>query len=129
MIEHFASKGSEKGIHTYLIANSDEDVYEWLKLEKKLKDERRLFVLHSQEEVEKEVFELYDDKYNEIGKETYKERMIRLKGNINDDNVELENRYYGETLIGWKTIKENISAEETSILMKSGISLELFENS
>lgn len=43
MMEHYAPRDSEKGIYTYLVADSDEDVYEWLKEENELKDGRRIY--------------------------------------------------------------------------------------
>lgn len=123
MMEHFAPKDSEKGIYTYLVANSDEEVYEWLKLEKELKDGRQIFLSWSYKENE-ETFDIYDEDYNVIGNESFKEKMIRIKGDINDEDVELTDLYYGRTLVGWDLVKENITGEEIGILASAGISLE-----
>jgi hypothetical protein len=125
MMEHYAPKDSEKGIHTYLVANSDEEVYEWLKLEKELKDGRQIFLSWSYKEDE-ETFDIYDEDYNVIGVESFKEKMIRIKGDLNDEDVELTDLYYGRTLVGWYLVKENITGEEIGILASAGISLESF---
>lgn len=128
MIEHFARKGSEKGIYTYLVAESNEDVYEWLKLEKELKDGRQLFLPYSIEENESEDFIIYDDKYNELGVEKYKERIIRLQGDLNDEELDLDDLDYGRTVAGWKEVKSNITLEEISLLENLGISIEKHGN-
>jgi hypothetical protein len=122
MMEHYAPKDSEKGIHTYLAANSDEEVYEWLKSESKLKDGRRIFLPWDYSG--SETFEIYDDNYEVIGAETFKEKMIRLKGDMNDEDVDFSDLYYGKTLIGWSLIKENITDEEIKVLKSVGICLE-----
>lgn len=123
MMEHFALKDSEKGIHSYLAANSDEEAYEWLKSESELKDGRQIFISWDMSEDEEE-FEIYDDNYEVIGTETFKEKMIRLKGDINDEDVELSDLYYGRTLVGWKLVKENITRAEIEIIKNCGVSLE-----
>lgn len=124
MFEHYSQKDSEKGIFTYLIAKSDEEVYEWIKLETELNDGRILYVCWGDYEDEK-TFDIYDDDYNVIGEETFKKRMVRLKGELYDEEVELSDLYYGKTLIGWEKVKENIKQEEVDILLNSGISLEI----
>ncbi|MGG0308333.1 hypothetical protein ABEY43_07035 [Priestia megaterium] len=124
MLEHFAPKDSEKGIFTYLIAKTDEEVYEWIAAEKKTKDERTIYNSWKCNEEDIGSFEIYNDNYDVIGEETYKERMIRLKGDINDEDAELEDLYYGKTLLGWDLVKESITPEEVLVLQSVGISLE-----
>jgi hypothetical protein len=124
MMEHYAPKDSEKGIHTYLVANSDEDVYKWLKSEKELNDGRQIFLSWRDSEDEGESFEIYDNNYEVIGEETFKEKMIRIKGDINDEDADFSDLYYGKTFIGWKLIKENITNEEIEVIKSVGICLE-----
>jgi hypothetical protein len=124
MMEHYAPKDSEKGIHTYLAANSDEEVYEWLKSEPILKDGRQIYLPWGMSEEDGEEFEIYDNNYEVIGTETFKDKMIRIKGDMNDEDVELTDLYYGRTLVGWDLVKENISGEELGFLASAGISLE-----
>ncbi|WPQ60026.1 hypothetical protein [Paenibacillus polymyxa] len=56
--------------------------------------------------------------------ESFKDRMIRLQGNINDDEAELSDLYYGATLHGWKLKKENITSKEIDTLRSLGIQVE-----
>lgn len=125
MLKHYAPHDSEVGIFTYLVAQSDEAVYEWLKAEPELKDGRQIFNSYKQTESEGETFEIYDKDYNVIGEETFKERMLRLKGEMNDEDVELNDLYYGKTLLGWKVVKEAVEEKEINLIQAVGISLEI----
>lgn len=125
MLKHYAPNDSEVGIFTYLVAQSDEAVYEWLKAEPELKDGRQIYNSYKHSESNGETFEIYDKEYNVIGEETFKERMIRLKGEMNDKDVELNDLYYGRTLLGWKIIKENVEEKELKGIQDLGIALEI----
>lgn len=125
MLEHYAPKDSEQGIYTYLIAESDETVFDWVAAEHTLKDGRVLYNCYRGTEEDGESYELYDSNYDVIGEETFKEKMVRLKGDMNDDDVELTDLYYGKTLIGWKRIKEGITKDEIYTLQQTGISIEV----
>jgi hypothetical protein len=126
MMEHYAPKDSEKGIHTYLAANSDEEVYEWLKSEPILKDGRQIFLTWGMSEEDGEEFGIYDNNYEVIGTETFKDKMIRIKGDMNDEDADFSDLYYGKTFIGWSLIKEGITNEEIQVLKKLGISLAIY---
>lgn len=124
MLEHYAPKDSEQGIYTYLAANSDEDVYEWLKSEPKLKDGRQIFLVWGMNEEDDETFEIYDKNYDVIGTETFKEKIIRLKGDLNDEDADFSDLFYGKTLLGWSTVKYNITDLEILTLNSLGIAIE-----
>jgi len=121
---HYAPRDDEEGIFNYLVANSDEDVYEWLKSDPELKDGRHIFTGYKFKEEDDEVFEVYNDNYRVIGTETFKERMLRLKGDMLDEEAELNDLYYGKTLWGWRLVKENITQQEIDTLLSLGICLE-----
>ena len=125
MLEHYAQRGSEKGIFTYLAAQSDEEVYEWLKSDPTLRDERSLYTSYKDNENDEKVFEIYDNNYEVVGEETFKERMIRLKGDLYDEDADFSDLYYGKTLIGWKLAKEDVTEQEIKIIQDAGISLEV----
>lgn len=124
MLMHFAPRGSEQGIFTYLLARSDEEVYEWLKTNPSLPDGRSLYTPFYDSESDNKTFEIYNAEYEVVGHETYRERIIRLKGDLNDEDVELSDLYYGQTLVGWDVVKSNISVEQVELLKDSGIRIE-----
>lgn len=124
MLKHFAPRGSEQGIFTYLIAGSDEEVYEWLKTNPSLSDGRSLNTPFDDYENDKKMLEIYNVDYEIVGHETYREKIIRLKGDLNDDDVELSDLYYGQTLVGWDVVKLNITMEQMELLKDSGICIQ-----
>lgn len=112
---HTAPKDHEQGIKCLLLAENDDRVYEWLKSEPKI-GERTLHNGWADSEEEKEEFEIYDDNYNVIGTETFKQKMIRLKGEMNDEGYDYSDAYYGITLFGWSLLKENVKTDYSELI-------------
>jgi len=119
VFSHHSPKDSQKGIKTLLLAENSEQVYEWIKSEPKLED-RSLFNTWADSEKDEEVFEIYNDKWEVIGTENFKEKMLRINGEINDDDYDFSDSYYGITLIGWELVKEN-TTNDYSELIDAGI--------
>ncbi|RPK31751.1 hypothetical protein [Paenibacillus xylanexedens] len=121
--EHFAPKGSKAGIVTYLIATSDEAVYEWMKLDKSIDDNSICtgYVYHEEDE---EIFDVYDSEYNVIGQESFKEKTIRLRGEIHDEEADVSDAYYGVTLYGWDLVTEEVSLGTIEKVKSLGINIE-----
>lgn len=112
---HAAPKDTESGIKCLLLAENEEQVYEWIKLEPKL-GERSLYNGWKDSEEENEEFEIYDENYNEVGKENFKQKMIRLQGQMNDDDYDYSDAYYGITLFGWSLLKENVTTDYLELI-------------
>lgn len=105
-MRHYAPKDSKEGIICYLLTESNEKVYEWIKSEPKI------------EGCELYNSWMYDDDPNEEG---FKERIIKCNGDMYDDESEVYDLYYGATQYGWRLIKENISEETVLIIKACGI--------
>ncbi|RXZ77955.1 hypothetical protein EBB07_28255 [Paenibacillaceae bacterium] len=123
MFIHYSPRDSQKGILTYLVANTDEEVYEWLKSDPKLPDEMYIFTTYKDSERDEESFNLYDDEYNIIGNEFFKERIVRMRGDMFDKELELNDLYYGRTLFGWGLVKEDVKNEDLSNIKDNGIEI------
>ena len=108
---HYAQKGSKDGVEEFLLAENDTQVYDHI-CNSKYSD---------WEFKQEEEFDIEDEDYNIIGKETFKERMIRLKGLMNDDDYELEDLYYGASLQAWEVVKENIDTEDFKESISIGV--------
>ncbi|MWV44825.1 hypothetical protein GRF59_14485 [Paenibacillus sp. HJL G12] len=121
MFEHYSQKDSKVGTITHLVARSDEEVYEWLKNEPRLSDGSVIYNSYKYSEEDDETFEIYDADYNVIGTESFKERMIRLHGEMFDEDKELNDLYYGLTLYGWQKVKEDILPEAVDTMKSNGI--------
>lgn len=114
IVGHAAPKDWHLSTVAYVIAKDDEAVYEWLKKEPEINGST-LFSSWADKEEEEEVFEVYDNEYNVIGTETFKQKIIRLKGEVNDEDYDFSDSYYGITLYGWELVSEAVSGLEKAI--------------
>jgi len=104
---HTAPKSSKEGIECYLLAENDEQVYNYVD---------KSFNYECWKDDDEEPIELYDDDYNVIGTETFKEKMLRIKGEQNDEDYDYSDAYYGITLYGWELVKENVDGNYTEMV-------------
>jgi len=112
---HASPKDREMGLKCLLLAENEEQVYEWIKSEPEI-GERSLYNGWADSEEENEEFEVYNDNYDVIGKENFKQKMIRLKGQMNDDDYDYSDAYYGITLFGWSLLKENVNTDYSELI-------------
>lgn len=110
---HASPKDTEYGMKCLLLAENDEQVYEWIKSEPELTDGA---LYNNWECNEDEEFDIYNDNYEIVGKETFKEKMIRLGGEINDEDYDFSDAYYGITLFGWSLLKENVTTDYSELI-------------
>lgn len=124
---HYSQKDSAIGIKALILANNDEQVYEWLASEPKIGDsglynsyrEKEPYVWDAEKEsfVDEDGDEVDDFWEDENGlPETFKNRMIRLRGEENDKDYELHDLYYGLTLYGWGLLKENTTNDYAELI-------------
>ena len=109
LFSNTAPKDSKEGIVTYLLANSEEEVYHFI-------DKNHNYECWKDREEEGETFEIYDDDYNKIGTETFKEKILRLKGEMNDEDNNFSDAYYGITLYGWELVTEDTTIDFTELI-------------
>ena len=99
---HTAPKDRKEGLQTFLLADNEEQVYKFI-------DENFNYGSWKDADEEGDSFDIYDDNYNVIGKESFKEKIIRIKGQMHDEDYDYSDAYYGITLYGWELLKENIT--------------------
>jgi|GEM_PF-1734588 len=135
--QHFAPKGSMKAIICFLMANNDEQVFDWLGSQPSI-DGQMIGLCYEDYALEPDlendpeeteglqkpvIFPLYGADYTETGTETFKERIIRCKGEMfdpeNEDYISFDGAYYGLDLYGWVLAEENL--ENPIALEKLGI--------
>jgi len=116
IFSHHGPKDSEEGIKTLLLAENDEQVYDWLASEP---DGCFLFWKERMEDPDDEWFDENGDP------EDWKARMIRLKGEINDDDRDFSDAYYGLTFYGWEMIDENVNQDKIDYLISIGFCISL----
>ena len=104
LFEHFSQKDSAIGIKCFLIAENDEQVYEWLKSDPRLGEDW--------------ITTCYEDWEDE--EEGFKDRIIACKGQIFDDDYCPTNLYYGVTAYGWELICDS-SIIDLTVLKDYGL--------
>ena len=109
LFSHTAPKETKVGIMTYLIAENENSVYNYI-------DKKYNYKCWKDYEDDCELFDIYDDNYNVIGTETFKEKIIRIKGDMNDEDYDYSDAYYGITLYGWELVKENIDFDLSNVI-------------
>ena len=98
------SKDSETGIETYLLAKNEDKVYDYI--------DTQLTCGY------------WSDNKEIIDSQTFRERIINLRGEINDENYDCSDLYYGATLYGWELVKENVDFDLNNVI-KLGIIKEI----
>ncbi len=99
--EHFAPKDSHESMMGFVFANNDEEVYHFVD---------KQFNHDSWEEEKSDAWEEEKAEFPEYYEDyagTYKQKIIKLKGEIEDESVEFDDVYYGITLYGWELVDEN----------------------
>ncbi len=124
--QHIAPKGSANGLKCLLLAETDEQVYDWIASEPEVNDKTLYNSWKDNESVnyniDTEEFEdidgdcvsgWYDEESNP---EAFKTRMLRLNGEINDDDIDFSDSYYGITVHGWTLLKENVKTDYSELI-------------
>jgi len=109
LFSHSAPKDTKVGIMTYLLAKSEVDVYNFI-------DKEYNYDCWNDQEEQKRVYEVFNDDFDIIGTETFREKIIRLKGEMNDEDYDYSDAYYGITLYGWELIKVDVNEEFTELI-------------
>jgi len=122
---HYSQKDSIEGIITYLTAESLEDIYEWMKSEPVI-DSHYISNSYQDNENDGKTFDRYDSYDNAVMTETFKERMIRLNGEMFDNDIYVSDTYYGVTQYGWELVKENVYYTDV-VAVKSSLNINIVD--
>ena len=102
--ENVAPKASWTHIKYFLLAPDSEAVYQWINKnlefgmwEDRSNDDGEIHLLYGDD----------GDDYTVIGKETFKQKMIRLGGELFDEDREYDDAYYGLSFFGWELIDQD----------------------
>lgn len=112
---HYSQKDSAEGISGYVVAESDEEVYEHLAYGAGWKDQEE----YAAEESEDGLIDVYDDAVGEYKRVSVKQDIIDHRGDFHKED-DLSDLYYGATLHGWGEGVE-IAAQEIETLRELGI--------
>lgn len=113
---HYAPRDSEEGIICYLVAESSEQIYEFLKTEPTIPDEvhgRGIYVSWMYK----------DDPDDEEYDESHRQRLIECCGEMYDEEEEINDTFYGVTHYGWNCVCEDFRETEIDTLRSYGITV------
>lgn len=115
LFRHYSQKDNQEGIICYLVANSDEEIYEYIKAEPTVPDgtDWGRGIYNS--------WKYKDDKEDKSYEEDHKDRLIKCCGEMFDDCADISDLYYGLTHYGWKCVCEEISEDQIKVLQKVGV--------
>jgi hypothetical protein len=136
IFSHHAPKDSEQGIKVLILAENDEQVYNWIVSEPETSEGKLYNSWKDNEQFTwNEEKESFVDKYSNVVNEgwwdedckpeNFKDRMLRLKGEMDDDSVDFSDSYYGITLLAWELLKENVNSINYTELIELGIVINL----
>ena len=123
--KHIAPRGWGCGIVALLLAENDEQVYEWIASQPRTSlgviDNDWKLNENAIWDEENEVFIDENDEYkywyDDYGNpESFKKRMLRQKGELNDSAVDVTDAFYGVTLLGWHLLKENVETDYSELI-------------
>lgn len=97
---HYSQKDSHESIQEYLIAKSDEDVFDYLKIE-----DNKDYYPHW----------YYIEREGEI------ERLQEIFDNKGDFHEEVSDLYYGATQFGWRLKAKNLPQAHVDTLVETGV--------
>lgn len=118
IVQHFSQKDSHTSIEVFLLAESSEAVYQWV-------DKEKCYGMYADRTEEDGLIDVYDDDFNVIGQETFKEKMLRLGGEYFDEDYEPQDLYYGVTIYGWEKQESGLLDAEINALKKLGALVEV----
>jgi hypothetical protein len=107
-VQHFSQKDSHESVECFLLADAEDQVYDWV--------DKKEFGTYSDKNNEDGKTEIYDDDFNVIGLESFKEKMLRVGGQFFDDDYEPCDTYYGATIYGWEISKEDATQSDIELL-------------
>lgn len=109
--KHYAPKGSREGTVCYLLAESDEEVYEWFKSGIESFTEYNHYTMYSE----------YESDGTEHDGTPFKESIISTKGCMNNEFEEVYDLYYGATQYSWELVSKYLDLDDIDTLKILGI--------
>lgn len=116
-VQHFSQKDSHSSIEAFLLAESADDVYKWV--------DEKVYGSYTDQNDEGDALEIYDENYDVIGHETFKEKMLRVGGEFFDEDYEPQDLYYGCTIYGWEKLKSEVLEVDIAALEKLDVLIDL----
>lgn len=113
LLRHCSPKDCVEVVHSYVLANSEKELMIRL-------DNEHYYEIWQENEADGKTYPIYDEDYNEIGKEKYLDRILRLRGTYHDPNADYSDAYYGIKHWGWSE-GQDVTDSQLQVLLDLGI--------
>ena len=103
VFSHSAPRDTEYGIKGFVLARNEGEVYDYIDIE----FNNRIWRDNEQDQA---LFPIDNSDCHE----TFRGKIIRLRGTINDEYRDFSDAYYGISFYGWELIAEDVIPEDFS---------------
>ena len=103
VFSHSAPRDTEYGIKGYVLARNEGEVYDYI-------DNEFNNGTWRDNEEDQVIFPIGNSEYHE----TFRGKIIRLRGDINDKFRDFTDAYYGVSFYGWELIAEDVIPDDFS---------------
>jgi hypothetical protein len=114
-VGHAAPKDFHKSMVCLLLAENDEAVFDWIASEPDVNGSG-LFNSWA-DNVEDWAGNNDDEEWDDEQYPDFKAKIVALKGEINDEDYDFTDSYYGITLYGWELLAENYTHDMVPALL------------
>ncbi len=113
LLRHAGPEDSIEVVFKYVLANSEQEILDEI-------DNPRGGYTYGAWKEDEERYEFIDGISGEWKEETYLQRMLRLRGEFNDEDAGYDDAYYGVSRWGWDE-GVDISADDAATLVMLGV--------
>lgn len=112
MTNHYSPKDSHRAIWAYVVAESNEQLYEWIKSEPDVED-GKIYTCWTDWEDDSEEYEDEDSKF--------RTQMLVSCDEESTDFADYGDLYYGKTFISWELVKEDAKPDVLQLISDYGV--------
>lgn len=124
IVEHSAPKDQHTAIQGYVLAENDEEVYKHIDENHNYSGWAEKSDLTWEEYCEQEGLDATEEDpedYEGLYGKEFMQSIIGTHGEIDREDNDYSDAYYGVTYWGWEMVKENIGFNDTNVLIGLGI--------
>ena len=114
LVENCGPKSQWINTKCFLLAEDELEVYNYI--DKELADDA-----WTERDDEHDLIDIYDEDFEVIGQETYKEKLLRLKGEIDDEDKSYDDAHYGLTFYAWELVEFSDMDDAERVLEEAGM--------
>ena len=116
MVNHYAPKGSQKGIAFFVVANSNEEVFDYLLQHDRIECKHGSY-WNCWQDIRDDIMDEEDEEIEDL----FKEEMLEHCDEECTTRANYDDLYYGRSYLSWKLIKEDAKPDTLQAITDYGI--------